>query len=56
MPNTTIATNIITKNSGTPTELDICSDILLMSLKIVIITFPTELKAFMQSDLTRSEL
>lgn len=51
---TAIITNITT--SGTPTELAVFSDMLLIQLKSIIITFLTALKALIQSDTTRFDL
>lgn len=55
-PNITTETIINTTTSGTPTEFAAFSDMLLIQLKIIIITFPTALKAPTQSDTTRSDL
>ena len=56
MPNDITAKTINTIIFGIPVETANFSDILLMQLKIIIITFLTALKASIKSDLTRSDL
>lgn len=56
MPNDITATTINITTFGIPVETANFSDILLIQLKIIIITFLTVLKAPIQSDTTRPDL